>query len=123
MSEIVMLGRALITIAGFALIVGLSTFAGCYSVMKPVAEYGIARQHTEQTRIEWTERTEQTRIEWDGRVAIAEIEADATKKTSFEFSLFWLIRFFTWVLAILIAVYIVALIIKSRAQVQHAKAQ
>lgn len=91
MSELVMLGRALLTITAFALMVGIATFAGCYGVMKPVAEYGIARQETEQTR-----------IEWDGRVRIAEIQADATKKTSFNFVLFWVVRFAAWVLGLLV---------------------
>ena len=46
----------------------------------------VAEQETEQTRIEWTARTE-----------IARIEADATKKTSFAFVLFYLVRYGVWV--------------------------
>jgi hypothetical protein len=46
----------------------------------------VAEQETEQTRIEWTARTE-----------IARIEADATKKTSFAFVAFYLVRYGVWV--------------------------
>lgn len=46
----------------------------------------VAEQETEQTRIEWAARTE-----------IARIEADATKKTSFAFVLFYLVRYGVWV--------------------------
>lgn len=98
-----MLGRAMVTIAGFALIVGISTFAGCYSVMKPLADYGIARQATEQTR-----------IEWDARVEIAQIQADVAKKTSVAFSLFWLMRLTTWTLAGLLVGLVVTVFAKWR---------
>jgi hypothetical protein len=46
----------------------------------------VAEQETEQTRIEWAARTE-----------IARIEADADKKTSFAFVVFYLVRYGVWV--------------------------
>jgi hypothetical protein len=50
----------------------------------------------------WTsehQTTERTDIEWEARTEIARIEADADKKTSPAFSLFWLTRFLLWLAA------------------------
>lgn len=44
------------------------------------------------------QETERTRILADAAVEIAEIQADATKKTSFAFVAFWSVRALTWVL-------------------------
>lgn len=67
----------------------------------------------------WTQEsnaTTRTRIEWDGRkylsdneVKIAGIQADTTKKTSFAFVLFWVVRLLFWVAGIMLALWVVAL--------------
>ena len=86
-----MLLRAFVSIVGMVAIVTLLTYAGCAAIAAPISEYGQA-----------VETTEQTRIEWGAKVEIAEIQADANKKTSFNYVVFWLIRFFTWVMAVLL---------------------
>jgi len=90
MGEITMLLRAFISTIGLIAILTLLTYAGCAAIAEPISEYGQAVQTTEQTR-----------IEWGAKVEIAKIEADASKKTSFNYVVFWLIRFFTWVLGLL----------------------
>lgn len=72
---------------------GTLIFMGDAAISRSLADWRhagamveVAEQETEQTRIEWTARTE-----------IARIEADADKKTSFAFVLFYLVRYGVWV--------------------------
>lgn len=86
-----MLLRALVSLAGMVMIATLLTYAGCAAIAEPISEYGQARQETEQAR-----------IEWGAKVEIAEIEADADKKTSFNYVIFYVIRLAAWVLGLLV---------------------
>jgi hypothetical protein len=74
-------------------VVGTLVFMGGAGVSRSIADWRhagaivqVAEQETEQTRIEWAARTE-----------IARIEADATKKTSWAFAAFYLVRYGVWV--------------------------
>jgi phosphosulfolactate phosphohydrolase-like enzyme len=76
-----------------AVVVGAFLLMGGAAVSRSIADWRhagaivqVAEQETEQTQIEWAARTE-----------IARIEADATKKTSFAFVAFYLVRYGVWV--------------------------
>lgn len=60
----------------------------------------VEQQHTEQVTVTQEQTTERARVEWGARTDIAEIEADATKKTSWAFAGFWLLRAATWIATI-----------------------
>ena len=81
----------------------------------------------EQTEIEWDayvqteeiqsrsavvvahEQTLQTEIEWDAKVQIESGRADASKKTSFEYVMFYAIRFGIWLIVLLLLVLVARL--------------
>lgn len=86
-----MLLRALVSVIGMIMIACMLTYAGCAAIATPISEYGQAQQETEQTR-----------IEWDAKVEIEEIRADADKKTSFNYVIFYVIRLAAWVLGLLV---------------------
>lgn len=90
-----MLLRAAVSIIGMIMIACMLTYAGCAAIAGPISEYGQAQQETEQTR-----------IEWDAKVEIEEIRADADKKTSFNFVLFWLVRLAAWAIGLLVLVLV-----------------
>jgi hypothetical protein len=77
-------------------------------ISRAVADLGNSAASVLNTSTEQRGLTTRTRIEWDGRVAIAEIQADAAKKTSFAFILFWVTRLLTWVAAGIMSVVAVA---------------
>jgi len=91
MGEFTMLLRATVSIIGLIAILTLMTYAGCAAIAEPISEYGQAQQETEQVR-----------IEWDAKVEIAKVEADADKKTSFNYVIFYVIRLASWVLGLLV---------------------
>ena len=91
MGEFTMLLRATVSIIGLIAILTLMTYAGCAAIAEPISEYGQAQQVTEQAR-----------IEWGAKVEIAKVEADADKKTSFNYVIFYVIRLASWVLGLLV---------------------
>lgn len=75
------------------LLLACLSFLGAAAVIDSLADWrhaGAIVQVAEQ-------ETEQTRIEWNARTEIATIQADATKKTSFAFVAFYLVRYGVWV--------------------------
>ena len=58
------------------------------------------------TKVVAYEQTKQTQINADANVEIARINADATKKTSAAFSLFYLLRYLAWLSAIAVALWV-----------------
>jgi hypothetical protein len=81
-------------------------------ISRAVADLGNSVADVLATGIEQRQMTTRTGIEWNGRVAIAKIQADATKKTSFAFILFWLTRLLTWVAAGIMSIVAVAWILQ-----------
>lgn len=79
------------------LFIAIVTMAGIGLVATSMAGYGQAREQTKQVAIRETEATNRTRIEWDARVEIAEVQADATRKTSWAFVGFYLLRALLWI--------------------------
>lgn len=97
-------------------IVGVLFFAGCTSVMRSFADWRmsangvtVAVQQTEQVRLQEDGATERSRIEWNARMAIAETQADATKKTSGMFVMFYLVRGLMWGAGILLTIGVAGL--------------
>ena len=129
-----MLLRACVSIIGLAMMLALLVFAGCTAIMQPLSEWGqsrsavaVAHEQTLQTEIEWDayvqteeiqsrsavvvahEQTLQTEIEWDAKVQIESGRADASKKTSFEYVMFYAIRFGIWLIVLLLLVLVARL--------------
>jgi hypothetical protein len=77
-------------------------------ISRAVADLGNSAASVLNTGAEQRGLTARTRIEWDARVAIAKIQADATKKTSVAFVLFWVTRLLTWVTVGIMSVVAVA---------------
>ena len=67
-------------------LVGAGLVIGIFTVATAIGDYGEA-----------LEQTKQVRIVADAAVQITKIDADASKKTSWAFAAFWLVRFVTWV--------------------------
>ena len=58
------------------------------------------------TKVVAYEQTKQAQINADAMVAIARIDADATKKTSLKFSVFYLLRYLAWLSGIAVALWV-----------------
>lgn len=58
-------------------------------------------------KVEAYEQTKQVQITADANVEIAKVNADATKKTSPAFSLFYLLRYLVWLSAAAVALWVV----------------
>jgi len=86
--------------------------SSCEAISRNYAE----AQRTEQVQIAETQTTERTkinadamvetyRIQYGAQVDIAGIQADATKKTSFAFSAFYLVRALIWLVGLAVALW------------------
>lgn len=80
---------------------------GSVLISRAVADTANSAADVLTTGIEQRQMTQRTGIEWDGRIEIARIQADVTKKTSFAFILFWLVRLLSWSssLCLIVAAY------------------
>ena len=58
------------------------------------------------TKVVAYEQTKQAQINADAMVEIERIRADATKKTSFAFSAFYLVRYLAWLSGIAVALWV-----------------
>lgn len=96
------LGALLIILLFASVLVG-----GSVLISRAVADLGNSAADVLTTGIEQRQLTTRTGIEWDGRIEIARIQADTTKKTSFAFVLFWVVRLLSWTsaLCLVIAAY------------------
>lgn len=84
----------------FILLIFASVLVGGSAIIsRAVADISDSAATVLVAKSEQSGMTARTGIERDGRVAIAEIQADATKKTSFAFILFWVTRLLAWVAA------------------------
>ena len=125
-----MLLRACVSIIGLAMMLALLVFAGCTAMSEEIqsrSAVAVAHEQTLQTEIEWDayvqteeiqsrsavvvahEQTLQTEIEWDAKVQIESGRADASKKTSFEYVMFYAIRFGIWLIVLLLLVLVARL--------------
>lgn len=103
-------GLAVIANILVAVVIG----SGIFSLAGMVADIGVAKERTKQVQVEQVEQTKRTQIEWDAKIIIEEIKADAQKKTSPWFVAFWMARWSTWgvtILVVLIFIYINILIL------------
>lgn len=80
----------------FVLLITLAVAGGCSFVSYNVANIADSIGETRQASIHEVQATKRTDIEWDARVEMERIKADATKKTSLKFSVFFVVRFALW---------------------------
>lgn len=117
----VLIFRGCVTALAILLILGVLTFAGCTAIIRPftdwresanaakvaeqqaIAAKAVAKEQTTQTAIEWDGRVDIAKIQTNGEVQIARIEADRDKKTSWQFSIFYLIRGLAWIVGVAMA--------------------
>ncbi|HNT78887.1 MAG TPA: hypothetical protein PKH77_28100 [Anaerolineae bacterium] len=104
----------LLALALSAMVVATSCEAWAIASASKVASY----EETRQVEIMETQLTERTRIQSDERVRIEEIRSDTSKKTSFFFSMFFLLRAFIW-LAIIAAGLWVAVLVRENKKVEN----
>lgn len=100
-----MLLRACVSIIGLAMMLALLVFAGCTAIMQPLSEEIQSRSAVAVAH----EQTLQTEMEWDAKVQIESGRADASKKTSFEYVMFYAIRFGIWLIVLLLLVLVARL--------------
>lgn len=80
----------------FVSLVMVAIVGGCTFISSNVANIADSIGETRQVSISEVQATKRTGIEWDARVEMERIKADATKKTSLKFSLFFVVRFALW---------------------------
>ena len=80
----------------FVTLITLAVVGGCSFVSYNVANIADSIGETRQNTVSEVQTTKRTDIEWSARVEMERIKADATKKTSMKFSVFFVVRFALW---------------------------